>query len=148
MMRKVFCKDSNVNILVNVEHLNFTNNRITQLGQDVSALSNLRTLDLSDNLLSEMLDPREVSKLPASLIILEMRQNIFSCVPSLSWFHSWSRKVAVAGKTVSDIQTTLTQVPQLIDSLSEVYCRIRNSRQIAPLLQVVSLYRREHQSIS
>ena len=144
MMRKVFCKDSNVNILVNVEHLNFTNNRITQLGQDVSALSNLRTLDLSDNLLSEMLDPREVSKLPASLIILEMRQNIFSCVPSLSWFHSWSRKVAVAGKTVSDIQT---QVPQLIDSLSEVYCRIRNSRQIAPLLQVVSLYRRE-QSIS
>ena len=103
MMRKVFCKDSNVNILVNVEHLNFTNNRITQLGQDVSALSNLRTLDLSDNLLSEMLDPREVSKLPASLIILEMRQNIFSCVPSLSWFHSWSRKVAVAGKTVSDI---------------------------------------------
>ena len=145
MMRKVFCKDSNVNILVNVEHLNFTNNRITQLGQDFSALSNLRTLDLSDNLLSEMLDPREVSKLPASLIILEMRQNIFSCVPSLSWFHSWSRKVAVAGKTVSDIQT---QVPQLIDSLSEVYCRIRNSRQIAPLLQVVSLYRREHQSIS
>lgn len=145
MMRKVFCKDSNVNILVNVEHLNFTNNRITQLGQDVSALSNLRTLDLSDNLLSEMLDPREVSKLPASLIILEMRQNIFSCVPSLSWFHSWSRKVAVAGKTVSDIQT---QVPQLIDSLSEVYCRIRNSRQIAPLLQVVSLYRTEHQSIS
>ena len=102
MMRKVFCKDSNVNILVNVEHLNFTNNRITQLGQDVSALSNLRTLDLSDNLLSEMLDPREVSKLPASLIILEMRQNIFSCVPSLSWFHSWSRKVAVAGKTVSE----------------------------------------------
>ena len=145
MMRKVFCKDSNVNILVNVEHLNFTNNRITQLGQDVSALSNLRTLDLSDNLLSEMLDPREVSKLPASLIILEMRQNIFSCVPSLSWFHSWSRKVAVAGKTVSDIQT---QVPQLIDSLSEVYCRIRNSRQIAPLLQVVSLYRTEHPSIS
>ena len=145
MMRKVFCKDSNVNILVNVEHLNFTNNRITQLGQDVSALSNLRTLDLSDNLLSEMLDPREVSKLPASLIILEMRQNIFSCVPSLSWFHSWSRKVAVAVKTVSDIQT---QVPQLIDSLSEVYCRIRNSRQIAPLLQVVSLYRTEHQSIS
>ena len=145
MMRKVFCKDSNVNILVNVEHLNFTNNRITQLGQDVSALSNLRTLDLSDNLLSEMLDPREVSKLPASLIILEMRQNIFSCVPSLSWFHSWSRKVAVAGKTVLDIQT---QVPQLIDSLSEVYCRIRNSRQIAPLLQVVSLYRTEHQSIS
>ena len=145
MMRKVFCKDSNVNILVNVEHLNFTNNRITQLGQDVSALSNLRTLDLSDNLLSEMLDPREVSKLPASLIILEMRQNIFSCDPSLSWFHSWSRKVAVAGKTVLDIQT---QVPQLIDSLSEVYCRIRNSRQIAPLLQVVSLYRTEHQSIS
>ena len=145
MMRKVFCKDSNVNILVNVEHLNFTNNRITQLGQDVSALSNLRTLDLSDNLLSEMLDPREVSKLPASLIILEMRQNIFSCVPSLSWFHSWSRKVAVAGKTVLDIQT---QVPQLIDSLSEVYCRIRNSRQIAPLLQVVSLYRTELQSIS
>ena len=134
-----------MNILVNVEHLNFTNNRITQLGQDVSALSNLRTLDLSDNLLSEMLDPREVSKLPASLIILEMRQNIFSCVPSLSWFHSWSRKVAVAVKTVSDIQT---QVPQLIDSLSEVYCRIRNSRQIAPLLQVVSLYRTEHQSIS
>ena len=134
-----------MDILVNVEHLNFTNNRITQLGQDVSALSNLRTLDLSDNLLSEMLDPREVSKLPASLIILEMRQNIFSCVPSLSWFHSWSRKVAVAGKTVSDIQT---QVPQLIDSLSEVYCRIRNSRQIAPLLQVVSLYRTEHQSIS
>ena len=134
-----------MDILVNVEHLNFTNNRITQLGQDVSALSNLRTLDLSDNLLSEMLDPREVSKLPASLIILEMRQNIFSCVPSLSWFHSWSRKVAVAVKTVSDIQT---QVPQLIDSLSEVYCRIRNSRQIAPLLQVVSLYRTEHQSIS
>ena len=134
-----------MNILVNVEHLNFTNNRITQLGQDVSALSNLRTLDLSDNLLSEMLDPREVSKLPASLIILEMRQNIFSCVPSLSWFHSWSRKVAVAVKTVSDIQT---QVPQLIDSLSEVYCRIRNSRQIAPLLQVVSLYRTEHQGIS
>ena len=33
------------------------------------------------------------------------------------------------------------QVPQLQESLSDVYCRIRNSHQIAPLLQVMSLYR-------
>ena len=33
------------------------------------------------------------------------------------------------------------QVPHLQESLSDVYCRIRNSHQIAPLVQVMSLYR-------
>ena len=93
MMRQVFCQNSNVKLLANVEHLNFTNNRITQLGQDISNLTNLLTLDLSDNLLSETLDPREFSRLPDSLKILDLRENIFSCLPSLTWLHSWSRTV-------------------------------------------------------
>ena len=124
MMRHLFCENSDVRLLANVEHLNFTNNRITQLGQDISGLTHLQSLDLSDNLLSETLDQREFSVLPASLNILELRQNIFSCLPSLTWLHAWARRV-----------------PQLADSLSDVYCRIPNSHQIAPLVQVMSLYR-------
>ena len=93
MMRHLFCQNSNVTLLTNVEHLNFTNNQITQLGQDISGLTNLKSLDLSDNLLSETLDHREFSRLPGSLNILDLRQNIFSCLPSLTWVHSWARTV-------------------------------------------------------
>ena len=38
--------------------------------------SRLKSLDLSDNLLSEALDPREFSNLPAGLIKLDMTQNV------------------------------------------------------------------------
>ena len=76
MMGQVICYNSDVQILANLEHLNFTNNRITQLGQDISALSNLKSLDLSDNLLSEALNPLEFSRLPASLLNLDMTQNV------------------------------------------------------------------------
>ena len=90
MMGQVICYNSNVQTLANLEHLNFTNNRITQIGQDISALSNLKSLDLSDNLLSEALNPLEFSRLPTSLLNLDMTQNVIIINIVLYYYYYYS----------------------------------------------------------
>ena len=57
LIEQIFCPHSDVNILNNIEHLNLTNNRLQYLGQSLSKLNKLKSLDLSSNLLTEQQRP-------------------------------------------------------------------------------------------
>ena len=123
MMKQILCPQSSVDTLANIQHLNFTNNQIQQLGGSMADLHQLESLDLSQNHLSETLDPEEFSSLPSSLTRLVLTSNPWLCVPTLSWLHSWARTM-----------------PHLHHQLEEVECRVRNSYQMAPLLEVAKIY--------
>ena len=117
MMSKIFCPHSNANTLNNIEHMNFRNNRIKQMGQRMGNFKKLKSLDLSYNHLSDRLDPEEFSTLPATVQRLDLTNNFWMCIPTLSWLHSWS-----------------DSLKHLHQQLREIQCRIRNSYQMAPLL--------------
>ena len=117
MMNKIFCPHSDVNTLTNIEHLNFSNNHIEQLGQSMSNFRKLISLDLSYNHLSERVDPEEFSSLPQNLEVLVLTENPWVCIPTLSWVSTWSLSLR-----------------QLHPQLRRVQCRIKNSYQMAPLL--------------
>ena len=117
MMNKIFCPHSDVNILTNIEHLNFSNNHIEQLGQSMSNFRKLLSLDLSYNHLSGRVDPEEFSSLPPNLEVLVLTENPWVCIPTLSWVSTWSLSLR-----------------HLHPQLRWVQCRIRNSYQMAPLL--------------
>ena len=116
-MNKIFCPHSDVNTLANIEHLNFSNNQIEQLGQSMTMFRKLLSLDLSHNHLSEKVDPEEFSSLPQNLERLVLTENLWVCIPTLSWVSSWSLSLR-----------------HLHPQLRRVQCRIRNSYQMAPLL--------------
>ena len=123
MMKQILCPQSSVDTLANIQHLNFTNNQIQQLGGSMADLHQLESLDLSQNHLSETLDPEEFSSLPSSLTSLVLTSNPWMCVPTLSWLHSW-----------------VHTMPHLHQQLEEVECRVQNSYQMAPLLEVAKIY--------
>ena len=117
MMNKIFCPHSNANTLNNIQHMNFSNNRIKQMGQRLGNFKKLKSLDLSYNHLSDRLDPEEFSTLPETVQILDLTNNLWMCIPTLSWLHSWSNSFK-----------------HLHQQLREIQCRIRNSYQMASLL--------------
>ena len=96
-----------------------------QISLSFSAFPRLRELDLSHNRLMTV-SPRVLTGLSPVLELLDLTNNPWRCVSSLSWLHGWSSSVpeSVKGQLESP----------------DLTCHIENSRQTAPLFPVVSIY--------
>ena len=113
--------------LHSLERIDLSHNNLHQLDIVFSTLTNLKYLNLSNNLLSEDLKPKTFKSLPTSIEELDLTGNLMSCSPSLSWLSPWS----------------LSLSPSLLHQLSKVKCKVMNSHQMAPLLQVMQYYTSE-----
>ena len=94
-----------------------TNNRLQYLGQSLSKLNKLKSLDLSNNLLTEHQRPDHFQTLPMSLETLVLTHNPWTCVPALTWVYHLA-----------------LDRPHLHPDLRQIQCRIKDSYQRALLI--------------
>ena len=116
--------DSSITALHNLERIDLSNNKLSQISIRFSNFRRLKYLDISNNKLTNELNPDVLKSLPANLSILNLTGNPWTCSPSLSWLYPWSLGLS----------------PALNSQLSEVKCKVFNSQQMSPLLQVMQYY--------
>ena len=100
--------------LPSLTSLNLSHNALTRLEPVLKELPELRRLDLSHNRLSQ-LERRVMEELPASLTQLEISDNPWPCLPSLSWLYSWAaqRNISSSSSCAIPLSPTSQQAPLL-----------------------------------
>ena len=106
--------------LTNLQSLNLSHNQISRVEPVFKELAELRRLDLSHNKLTQ-LERRVMEELPNTLSQLDITENPWPCLPSLSWLYNWAAK-------------------RHISSSSTCAIPLSNTAQQAPLLTVMQHY--------
>jgi len=110
--------DDSITVLHHLEMIDLSNNTFLHIKCDFSNFKKLKYLDISNNNLTSL------NSLPASISHLNLSGNLLTCSPTLSWLSPWSLGLSSSLRAQLDL----------------VQCYLINSRQVAPLLQIMKYY--------
>jgi len=105
-IEKVLRSDLPSGFLGKLRHMSLKGNSIRYLEPIFAEMTNIVSLDLSNNLLDESIDPQVFKSMHLkSLTSLDISGNAWHCSPDLSWLYDWSRPLVASGSLANEEET-------------------------------------------